>query len=445
MFENTWHAIETLLAPIIAAQIFLVVLIYFTIVRRRIAADYKLYVCFLGAFIGFLVLRPVQYFWGDVMPMVLFVRITLLFGISLPSLLVASFVQSGVPRCLSLYVWCFGGGLGFTLTYCIILAGAWGQFGLNREMLAWLPWQVTTGLAHIVQIAGAIALLVLPCSYLIVQELRSSRNPKILAFLTGALLFGILLALGTSSAFDYSIYYVGSIFSALCWAWVVYQDVHDMKGKVTLVKEELQLLVQSGQESIAPEVEKLLEDLEELSKGNLDVYKLRIREILSMLTDATIQAGGDTDTLIRRNTDIAQKIDTSSDPNEMRKVIHSEAIELSEIIAEIPEKRTNVIVEKAKAYIEKHYGEELSVESIAKSLGSSRSHFMREFKKGTGQTVNQYLTNYRVEQAKLLLVEKSVTETAFEVGFNNSNYFSTVFKKQTGMRPVQFQESLKKK
>lgn len=67
---------------------------------------------------------------------------------------------------------------------------------------------------------------------------------------------------------------------------------------------------------------------------------------------------------------------------------------------------------------------------------------MRRFKQETGQTVNQHLTQVRIENAKRLLASISVTETAFEVGFNDSNYFSTVFKKQTGHTPNGFKKRL---
>jgi AraC-like DNA-binding protein len=45
-----------------------------------------------------------------------------------------------------------------------------------------------------------------------------------------------------------------------------------------------------------------------------------------------------------------------------------------------------------------------------------------------------------MERAKELLAEKTVTETAFEVGYNNSSYFGSVFKKQFGMTPLQFKK-----
>ncbi|WP_143873175.1 helix-turn-helix domain-containing protein [Catenovulum sediminis] len=57
-------------------------------------------------------------------------------------------------------------------------------------------------------------------------------------------------------------------------------------------------------------------------------------------------------------------------------------------------------------------------------------------------SINQYLIDVRINKSKDLLITMSVTETAFEVGFNNSAYFSTVFKKQTGKTPKEYQQSI---
>lgn len=444
MFENSRHVFEHLLSPIIAAQIFLFVLIYFTIVRKRIAEAYKLYVVFLSGFVLFLVLRPIQHFSNNPTNAIVYVRFVILFAVTLPSLLAALFLQSEFRRSRRLLFCCYGLGMAFAFAYCVVLMSVRKQFGFNLESLSWLPFEIQYSLVYWVQITGGVVLLVVPCSYLLIVELRAKRDAKLLAFLVGALLFGLLLALGTSRLLDYSVYYIGSIFSALCWGWAVYKDIHEMKGEVGLIKEELQLIVHRGKNGIAPEIELLLGKLEYLSEGNIAVYKMRIREILSMLTDTTIQAGGDTNILVQRNADLLGKIDLSSDPSIMREMVSTEAVELSEIIAEIPKRRANQIVENAKLLMGERYGEYLNIASIAQDLGVSRSHLMRQFKDVTKLTVTQHLTNVRIENAKLLLAQKTVTETAFEVGFNNSNYFSTVFKKMVGMSPVQFQNRLNK-
>ncbi|MEO0452916.1 MAG: AraC family transcriptional regulator [Verrucomicrobiota bacterium] len=438
------QVIEEFLAPILAAQIFLFVFIYFTLVKRRIASEYGLYACFLLSFILFLVTRPLQ-LWSMSMDSVnlVYIRMFMFFAVVLPSILLAVLSHSGIPKSRSLYFGSFVGGVTFAGVYMLLIAAGSRHFGMEPSVFGWLApegWDLTD-LAHAAQITAAFVYLIIPCGLLLYRELNSEHRTSLLIFLVSALLFGCIMTIGTLFR-QHGLYYAGSVVFAASWAWVVYKDINDLKGRVTLLNEELQYLVQSGPNSVVPEIEHLLADLEELSIGNMSVYKMRIRTILGMLTDVTIQAGGDSEQLAARNESLVSEIESLSDPDQMSQILRSEAVELSEMIAEIPDKRTNAIVVKAKRQIEANYTQDLSVDSIAEALNLSRAHFMREFKKGAGQTVNQFLTHFRIEQAKRMLAEKTVTETAFDVGFNDSNYFSTVFKKTTGVSPGEFQKSL---
>lgn len=440
MYSIPTGLLPHVLLPLASAQLLCVVLIYFTIVRKRIAKDYKLYVCFLASFIIFLAGRAFQRFAApDWVQPILLIRMTLLFAAGIPSLLIAAARQSGLPRSRQWMIGPYLIGLLISAGYIIFYDLNKQQWFFTPEQLCFLPFNPGIEVAHKIQSFGAMIMLVLPCTFLILRELRSNRTRRLLAFLTGSLIFGLLLTVGTWWMELFWIFYAGSIFSAACWSWAVFQDIRDLKGKSALLKEELERLSHAGSSSMTPEFEKLLVDLEELSHGNVDVYKMRIREILSRLTDATIEAGGDAKSLIQRHAERSHKVETSTDSAAIREILRTEAIELSGIIAKNKE---NPAVEEAKAYMKDHFDRDLGIDEIAEHLHVSRSHFMREFKKCTGQTANQHLTSLRMEKAKILLSKKSVTDTAFEVGYNNSNYFSTVFKKQTGISPTEFQHAL---
>jgi len=64
------------------------------------------------------------------------------------------------------------------------------------------------------------------------------------------------------------------------------------------------------------------------------------------------------------------------------------------------------------------------------------------YKKQTGISLKDYISEYRIEQAKILLrkSELLVSDVAEEVGFDNFTYFSTLFKKYTGMTPNQYRK-----
>ncbi len=101
-------------------------------------------------------------------------------------------------------------------------------------------------------------------------------------------------------------------------------------------------------------------------------------------------------------------------------------------------------VELAIKYIRTNYNaSDISIKSTAEALALSEGHLSRIFKKETNYTFMEYLTNYRVHIAINLLKEGTlkVYEIANQVGYIDTNYFSTVFKKHIGMTPSKFQES----
>jgi two-component system, response regulator YesN len=74
----------------------------------------------------------------------------------------------------------------------------------------------------------------------------------------------------------------------------------------------------------------------------------------------------------------------------------------------------------------------------------SACYFSVIFKKETGITYINYLTNIRVEKAKDLLLNSDlkVYEVAYEVGYDNPTYFSTLFKKLTGISPFDYKKQI---
>lgn len=102
----------------------------------------------------------------------------------------------------------------------------------------------------------------------------------------------------------------------------------------------------------------------------------------------------------------------------------------------------NLYIKKAITYVRQHYQEEVTITGVAEYLKLSEAYFCRLFKKETGYTFGQYLTNYRIHVAAGLLVNfpMKVSEAAEQVGYTDSNYFSILFKKIMEMSPSEYQE-----
>lgn len=100
-------------------------------------------------------------------------------------------------------------------------------------------------------------------------------------------------------------------------------------------------------------------------------------------------------------------------------------------------------IENIKAYIQQHFSEkELSVQSIADHVYLSHTYLCALFKKSTGCTVNEYITQVRMDRAKELLVnsDAKLYDIALQVGLTDPNYFCSVFKKHAGYTPSNYRE-----
>lgn len=98
------------------------------------------------------------------------------------------------------------------------------------------------------------------------------------------------------------------------------------------------------------------------------------------------------------------------------------------------------LIHSAMRFIQKNYSNSVTLESVAEYLKLSPSYLSNLFKKETGQNFIDYLTNIRVEQAKILLrtTELKIYEVGHKVGYENEHYFSRVFKKVVGCSPFHY-------
>ncbi|MGG5460539.1 helix-turn-helix domain-containing protein [Clostridium sp. B9] len=80
----------------------------------------------------------------------------------------------------------------------------------------------------------------------------------------------------------------------------------------------------------------------------------------------------------------------------------------------------------------------ITVSEIAYKLNMSLPNYSSKFKKLIGMTPNDYLKNLKLDEAKRLLRTKSVTEVAYDLGYENISHFITLFKKKFGLTPKQY-------
>ncbi len=103
-------------------------------------------------------------------------------------------------------------------------------------------------------------------------------------------------------------------------------------------------------------------------------------------------------------------------------------------------------VEEALAYIQSHYQEDLSVQKIAEHLAIDRSYFHRMFKKYTKLSPQEYILNFKIEKAVVLLTttDLKIGDIARSVGYPNTLLFSKTFKKIKKETPTNYRTLHKK-
>ncbi len=89
------------------------------------------------------------------------------------------------------------------------------------------------------------------------------------------------------------------------------------------------------------------------------------------------------------------------------------------------------------SYILENYNIDLTIDKLSQRVHISKYHFCRSFKQMTGHTVNHFINTIRLKEADYLLKESdlSVSEIAYAVGYNDSSYFSRIYKQFRNCRP----------
>lgn len=101
------------------------------------------------------------------------------------------------------------------------------------------------------------------------------------------------------------------------------------------------------------------------------------------------------------------------------------------------------VIRHAVDYIHAHYSESLSIKEFCVKNKMNTAYLGFLFRKETGMFFNNYLTQYRICSAILLLQEtdRQIGDIAAEVGFSSTSYFISCFKKQTGLSPIKFRST----
>jgi transcriptional regulator GlxA family with amidase domain len=107
---------------------------------------------------------------------------------------------------------------------------------------------------------------------------------------------------------------------------------------------------------------------------------------------------------------------------------------------------TDEDIKRAQKFIENNFQERITIDELSDKIAVSRRSLERRFKKATNNTVNEYVQRVKIEAAKKIFetTRKNITETMFDVGYSDTKTFRGIFKKITGMTPIDYRNKYNK-
>ena len=180
-----------------------------------------------------------------------------------------------------------------------------------------------------------------------------------------------------------------------------------------------------------------------LTTPKLVVLRARAIEMMGYLTRAAVEDSPILESLIERNHQWMERLIRARDFEALSRVLTDALNDFIEGIYVHGFNRSNTHVTRALDYITRNYMKPIRLKDIAREVGLSPYRLAHVVKEHSGKTLLQMIIHSRVQNAIQLLgnTDKSCTEIAYEVGFNDQSYFIRHFKRLTGVTPARYRRT----
>lgn len=197
------------------------------------------------------------------------------------------------------------------------------------------------------------------------------------------------------------------------------------------------------------EVEKLIKQIfSKIRREGIqhEVFTVMCIEIIAVCMEFTVEVGlSIKDMLPNSQFNIIEEIQSRNSIDEIENWVLTIFIHTIEMVKKNRNSKASRLIEEVKKYIiENYHDSELTIDDIAKNLFVNYTHLCFIFKRDTGMTINEYLTEYRISKAKEFFDKGDVLvlDVAAKVGYADANYFAKCFKKFYGLAPSKYIENI---
>lgn len=208
----------------------------------------------------------------------------------------------------------------------------------------------------------------------------------------------------------------------------------------------IQLIFESRREEIDQQVNDYIKNLTRNCKMNLFKMKLNLQGIPVLITKSCIDKNISPEDILKCEEQQTIALLEVNEIDELTLWLSKTIKFYLNIIRDSMQKPEHSQIKRVKEYVQEKFREPISLEDAASIACLSASHFRRVFKKECGESFNQFLTTYRIDTSKDFLKNPkySISDIAYEVGFKDSNYFSTVFRKSQNISPRDYRNNVLK-
>ncbi len=221
----------------------------------------------------------------------------------------------------------------------------------------------------------------------------------------------------------------------------------DVARKILDKQEEIIQKVKLGDKTGAREIlNEFLGSIFFESGMNFEIIKVRIIELVVIISRTAIEAGVDAKDLMGLNYSNFTELNKTTDLDELLFKLNDILTNFINRVSATKVKKKKIKVRKMIEYIDKNFTRKPTSEEVSRVCGLSTSRCLHLFKEETGMSLSEYIKKRRVDYVKYLLLNTDISlgGCAIEVGFFDQSHFTKTFKQVEKIPPSQFRRKYKK-
>ena len=201
-------------------------------------------------------------------------------------------------------------------------------------------------------------------------------------------------------------------------------------------------IIQGDKNGAQTVLNKLISQIFLNAGGDIATIRVRVAELLVLMSRAAVDGGADIAQVFRLNQDYIDALYKKKNLNELNQWLSEVLIRYTNTVFDVSNVEHSDVIMSIVDYIRRNYMNKISLEEIAESVQFSVSYISRIFKNEMGCSITTFINKVRVDNAKLLLLNQNIplVEVAYLCGFEDQTYFSKVFKKVTDVSPGRFRD-----